>query len=202
MMDTENITEQQLDIIKELINIGAGRGADVLNSFLGTHIDLSIPEVRLARGRDLGTMFDDGGEGKRSSVEMRFSGTIAGAAELIFLSENASKLVDLITGEHQIHHDFDEVAAATFSEVGNIIINAVLGAVSNELGFKLEFTIPQFVEGTLDELFSLLTKDDSSVIVVAKTRFTIKSTEIEGSIAIFFSLQSFDSFLAAIDDYV
>jgi chemotaxis protein CheC len=201
-MKPEDISEKQVDIIRELINIGAGRGADVLNSFLGTHVNLSIPEVRVVPGGDLQRVFSRRGEGRHSSVEMRFSGTIAGAAELIFLSENASKLVELITGVQDGTHDIDEVAAATFSEVGNIIINAVLGAMSNELGLKLDFTIPKYIEGNLGDLFSLLQRGDPSIIIVTRTQFAVKKAEIEGSIAIFFSLHSFDAFLAAVDRYL
>ncbi len=201
-MTVEHITDKQIDVIKELINLGAGKGAEVLNSFLGSHIDLSIPDVRIVTGGELRKVFLIDTEENLSSVEMNFSGSVSGAAELIFLSENASKLVELITGEHDIDHDFDEVKSATFTEVGNIIINAVLGSISNELTLKLTFTIPTYIEGSLDDLFSLLQKNESSVIIVARTQFIIQKTEIEGSIAIFFGLHSFDSFLEAIDTYI
>jgi len=201
-MKVEHITERQIDIIKELINIGAGKGAEVLNSFLSSHVTLSVPDIRLVTGRELRNVFLIDKEEYLSSVEMNFSGSVSGVAELIFLSENAAKLVELITGEQDIDHDFDEVKTATFTEVGNIIINAVLGSISNELKLKLNFTIPTYIEGNIDNLFSLLIKDERSVIIVAKTQFIIKKTEIEGSIAIFFGLHSFDSFIEAIDNYV
>lgn len=201
-MKTEHITEQHLDVLKELINIGAGKGAEVLNSFLGSHVALSVPDVHIVTSGDLKEGFSINAEATLSSVEMDFSGSVSGAAELIFLSENALQLVDLITGYYDVHHDFDEVKAATFTEVGNIIINAVVGSISNELGLKLHYTIPKYIEGRLNELFSLLRKDTASVIIVAKTQFIIKNAEIEGNIVLFFGVHSFDSLLEAIGRYV
>ncbi len=201
-MSIDSISERQIEIIKELINIGAGRGAEVLNSFLGSHVDLSVPTVNIVPADELHRYFTGNTEGPFSSVAMSYSGSVSGVSELVFLSENASKLVELITGEHDINHDFDEVKAATFSEVGNIIINAVLGAISNELELKLNFTIPHFLEGTFDDLLSLIGDEESSVIIIAETQFLIKKIEIEGKIAIFFSLRSFDSFIYAVNMYV
>jgi chemotaxis protein CheC len=182
--------------------IGAGRGAEVLNSFLGSHVDLSVPTVNIVTADELSRYFTDNAEAPFSSVAMSYSGSVSGVAELVFLSETASKLVELITGENDIDHDFDDVKAATFSEVGNIIINAVLGAISNELELKLSFTIPHFLEGTFDDLLSLISDEETSIIIVAETQFLIKKIEIEGKIAIFFSLRSFDSFIDAVNMYV
>lgn len=198
------LNEIQKDVLKELINLGAGKGAEVLNSFLSSHVQLSVPELNLLTIDELHEIFLREGEKieQLSSVEMDFLGSIKGTVELIFLSEKASVLVDLITGEERVEHDFDEIKAATFSEVGNVVINAVLGTISNELSMELSFTIPKYIEGSREELLSLLHVEGSSIVLVAHTRFRVEETELNGDIVIYFSLHSFDSFLIALENYV
>lgn len=196
------ITEQHIDVLKELINIGAGKGADILNSFLNSHVELSIPDVTILTYDELNKELTDNTASSLSSVEMKFTGPIDGAAELIFLSSDASRVVELITGSHDPEEDFDAIKAATFSEVGNIVINAVVGTLSNELAFRLQFSIPNYLEGTIKELLSILEDQNTEVILFAKINFFIKEIEIDGNIALFFSLHSFNALLGAIDTYV
>lgn len=196
------LTEGQTEILKELVNLGAGRGADVLNSFLNSHVVLSVPEVGVLTAEELEHAITDNGEANLASVKMDFSGTVSGAAELIFISDEASRFVELITGDHDGDHDFDTLKAAAFSEVGNIVINAALGTISNELSLKLDFSIPFYVEGTSEELVSLLKDDETRVILYARVLFFVETIELEGSIAIFFGLRSFEDLLQAVENYV
>ena len=133
---------------------------------------------------------------------MDFTGSVSGSAELIFLSEEALKFVQLITGDAGAEHDFDELKTATFSEVGNIVINAVIGTLSNELSLKLDFAIPSYIEGSAGKLVSVLGDSPESVILYARVLFYIEEIELEGSIVIFFNVRSFETLLAAVDSYV
>lgn len=196
------LTNRQEEILKELVNIGAGRGADVLNSFLGSHIVLSVPEVGVLGPKELGRVLSGDIPSDLASVKMDFSGSVSGAAELIFVSDEAARFVELITGEEDTGHDFDTLKAAAFSEVGNIVINAVLGTISNELSLVLDFSVPDYVEGTADELICLLDADHTSVVLYARVLFFVEEIELQGSIAIFFTLHSFENLLEAVEHYV
>ncbi len=40
-------TAEQIDILKEMINLGVGKGADVLNTILHSHVRLQIPSLKV-----------------------------------------------------------------------------------------------------------------------------------------------------------
>ena len=51
-MDKLSISHEQLEAIKELCNIGVGKGASVLNTMLSCHITLSVPHVKIVSQND------------------------------------------------------------------------------------------------------------------------------------------------------
>jgi|GEM_PF-3941068 len=48
-----NINNEQLDAIKEIFNIGVGKGAQVLSQLLESHIQLEVPDIRIYKYDDL-----------------------------------------------------------------------------------------------------------------------------------------------------
>jgi len=61
--------------------------------------------------------------------------------------------VDCIIGQENIQEEgLDSIRSGTLCEVGNILINAVLGTISNELRLNLEYTVPVYQEGTAQAL--------------------------------------------------
>ena len=43
------ISPENNDTLKEILNIGVGKSADILNSMLGSHIKLSVPEIEIVK---------------------------------------------------------------------------------------------------------------------------------------------------------
>ena len=139
--------------------------------------------------------------GKRlSAVKMVFQGSTSGAAELIFPSVSANKLITAFTGEESEDMDPDSIRVGTLGEIGNIVLNAVLGSISNILKFNLKYTVPSYIEGTPESLLPSEV-DPDSVILLAETRFTIAELKVEGDIALFFELEGFDMLLEVIDNF-
>ncbi len=48
-----NISANQIDALKELVNIGIGRAAGVLNQMVSAHIKLQVPRIQIITLRDL-----------------------------------------------------------------------------------------------------------------------------------------------------
>jgi chemotaxis protein CheC len=79
-----NVTGELVDAIRELINIGVGRAAGLLNDMTGTHIRLVVPEVRVLRYTDL-PHEDRLVDGSRlSAVTLMFRGPFSGMSMLVF----------------------------------------------------------------------------------------------------------------------
>ena len=141
------IAARSLSILQELINIGVGKGAQVLNTLLKRHVVLAVPEVTEI---STDTLIDALGIDKTqtlSCVQMGYRGALEGEVQLIFPAETASQMVSLIIGDDYAEEELDFIRQATLTEVGNIVINAVVGTLSNLFGFHLQYTLPAFRGG-------------------------------------------------------
>jgi chemotaxis protein CheC len=194
-----NVTVDQLDALQELINIGVGRAASLLNEMVDSHIHLEIPLVKVLTASDayqeLAKRFDDE---SLASVRLGFTGSFYGTAGLIFPTESASSLVAVLTGEDASSTDLDAVKIGTLSEIGNIVINGVMGSISNVLKQHMNYTLPVYVEDTIDKLL-LSTSVSDSKILLAQARFVIEQLEIIGDIILVFEVSTFDALINAIN---
>lgn len=195
------ITEEQLDALQEFINIGVGRAAGMLNEMIEAPILLTVPVLKIldseALKREVESQFK---HHSLSIVKLDFSGSFSGSAELIFPTESASTLVSLLTGEDPDSPDLDEVRIGTLTEVGNIVINGVLGSISNLLKQQMNYKLPSYFEDTIDGLISSnYSFDFHTVFLLAQTKFEIQQLEIMGEIILIFEMSSFGELLNCID---
>ena len=193
------INPKQLDFLTEMINIGIGKGAKVLNTMVRSHIQLRVPSVRILTSSELIKELDFHCDEKLSAVNLEFDGNISGYAELIFPSDSASTLVTIFTGEYDENPPMDETRAGALCEIGNVVLNAVMGSISNILKLSFNYTVPHYIEGLVDTLFPHKNVQAIPAILLARTRFNIQEMEIEGDIVLLFKMGSFDILLNAIE---
>ena len=194
------LTEEQLDILQELVNIGVGRAAGVLNEMIGSPICLRIPYIQLLSPDELLSDLEIRFDGDLlSTVSLNFSGSFAGTAELVFPTESASTLVAILTGESPDTPDLDAVKIGTLLEIGNIVLNGIMGSLSNMLKNHLEYSLPSYKEGRLGYLLSSKQLENNASVMLAHTRFAIEKLQIAGNIILIFKVGSFDAMLRAID---
>lgn len=186
----------QLDILQELINIGVGRAAGMLNQMVNTHIQLQVPELRVLNQAELPALYAERPDSVFSAVQLGFSGEFAGISALIFPPESASKLVAVVLGRDDKLPNDAAMRQGTLQEIGNIVLNGVMGSIANILREPLRYSPPDFVEADISSIVG----PGAGMILLARTRFSIKDHLIEGEVLIIFSLSSFDSLLAAIDN--
>lgn len=197
-----HLTEKQFDALQELVNIGVGRAAGMLNQMVDSRIILEIPYIKVLNAADLHKELAKKFNGDCfAAVRQGFKGSFCGTAELVFPTESASKLVAVLTGEEQGSPDLDAVKIGTLSEIGNIIINSVMGSISNLLRQHMNYALPLYLEDTVENLL-LLDNIGNSTIILAQTSFIIERLEITGDMLLVFELSSFDALLVAIEQEV
>ncbi|MBL1210955.1 chemotaxis protein CheC [Geminocystis sp. GBBB08] len=197
-----NLTDKQIDALQEIIIIGVGQAAGVLNEMLSSHITLQIPFIKTFSPdlvkQELGLKL---GKGKLSAVELEFFGSINGNAELVFPSDSAAELVSILTDEDMefSESDLDELKVGALTEIGNIVISGVMGAISNLLSQNLEYFLPSYIEGNIESLIKNKNLEKESTLVLAQTRFFIEETNIQGDIILIFHLGSFHKILEVLE---
>ncbi len=203
MNDAVAVNPNFKDALAELVNMGMGRAGDVLNDMLDSHIVLSTPEILIIQADALPDLLAAGDTTLFSSVEMNFNGLMDGRVRLLFQAVDAGKLVDRILGAEAVQEEgLDALRAGTLSEVGNIVINAILGTISNALGMELHYTVPFYRETTFLNLSQDRDGQPDQIVLLIRTHFLIQDLEVSGNIAVILSLHSFDQLRASVNHYI
>jgi len=192
------LTEQQLDLLAEIINIGIGRSAAILNKIVKSRVKLFVPKVDLIHLNEIDSHMDSLESGMMSLVSMGFKGDFKGNAILLFSTSDARKIVDLITEKNYEQLDMDQLRASVLNEVGNIVLNSLVGTLGNLLKCRFKYNIPKFAELESKELISSQ-KSGNEFVIYAKTHFQIEEHNIFGSFMLFFEVGSLDSFIAMLN---
>lgn len=193
------VSEPVLDGIRELVNIGIGRAAGSLNTLTGHHVVLNVPDITISRIEELKKkkIYPDS---SYTAINQDYSGAFLGTTILIFPQKSADSLFFLLTGEKVRNQENDELWRMTLLEVGNIIVNAIMGSIMNILEEKLEYHLPQYRENSLNGLLDNDRFADSKYIIVARALFSVEGQDIQGEILLFLADQSIDILAASINE--
>jgi chemotaxis protein CheC len=192
-------TAEQMDALREMVNIGVGHAAGVLNAMLRSHIVLRLPIIQVLGLVELREKVQSLGQGSFSTVRIGFKGPFTGSASLIFPSKSAAKLVDLVTENETASPDLDAIKIGTLTEVGNIVLNGVMGAIGNELQQRMFYSVPIYLEDPLSVLLGEKVADEDATVIWIQTSFLSQEQQIEGEIVILFGAGSIELLMTAVN---
>jgi chemotaxis protein CheC len=160
-------------------------------------VELKVPEVDVVTLPALAKSFGRVVEETLSSVQMGFRGGLDGCAFLVFPPSSATKLASLVAGEPAARIA-EGMNSGTLTEIGNILINAVVGAIANLLDLRLRYSLPVYAEGRVMDLLAAHRTGSIPVVFVAKARFEIRESQVDGSLLLLFEMTSFEGLLRAL----
>jgi len=196
-----NLTPNQINTLQEVFNIGVGRAAGVFNQMIDSHICLQIPLVKILSPLEAkNELIEQLGLNALASVRLTFGGSLTGNAQLVFPTDSASKLVDLIADEQLDVPDLDAIKIGVLTELGNIVLSGIMGAMSNLLKQSFDYLLPNYSEDTIEHLLELNDRAPHVTILLAKTQFNVENMPITGNIILLFKVGSFESLIAAISE--
>lgn len=185
-----DLSEDQLDALGEIVNIGVGRAASSLSDLLGTRIELRVPKIQIKPRLE--------SQQTEMAILQTFEGSVSGTALLAFPQASGQQLAKLLGG----YDPEDELPAielsGILSEVGNIVLNGVLGSLANMIETDLKYCVPDFyVDRPIESLLQRIGDNEEAPdsIVVADTKFSVRSEAICGSVMLAFDLGSLESLL-------
>jgi len=193
----ETISDEEKDILQEVMNIAFGKAAADLAEVINIFVVLSVPYIQMLKTRDLPEYlkaqvyeYD-----RISIVEQNFWGDFKGSAFLVFEASAGRDLVSLF-GDDADEIGSESMAALekeTLMEVGNILIGACVGKLSELLGDAVTYSPPRVVaeDTPNDTIPANIFESDSSAIIL-KTVFNFNERNVSGFL---FLVTSNDSIL-------
>lgn len=191
------ISDEEKEILQEIMNIAFGKAAADLAEVISIFVVLSVPDIEILRSHDLPDYlkaqvneYDN-----ISIVEQNFWGNFKGSAFLVFQASAGRELVSLFG---DCDNDFgsesiDALEKETLMEVGNILIGACVGKLSELLGDAVTYSPPRVVtENTPNEAIPASIFESNSSAIVLKTVFCFNERNVSGFL---FLVTSHDSIL-------
>lgn len=197
------LTELQKDGIGELLNIGMGNAAESLSQMVGEEVLLSVPDIQLLPTSDVEEQLSNA-KVEMSAVSQEFEGAFKGNALLLFPEDKSLELVWALLQGSVPKDEVAEMEEDALSEVGNVIINACLGTLSNMLKDSINSDFPQFRRGKymniINELATVV--DENPVMLYMQIDFKLKEKDIDGYVSIVMDVGSLEEFLSKIDAFI
>jgi len=189
------------DFLKEVINIGIGDAAVSLNLMTGYHVQMQLPDLLIYDRSNVDAYFESYHNQLLASVNMPFKSEISGTVKLIFNTESAAKLAKILSSDMSFDTDLDMLRISALNELGNIIINAVISTISNQFGIYMEYSIPVYIENTIDHIINANNQSDNFIILLCKTHFMVETINAKGDLVLMFEIPDFDEFKDKIQVY-
>ncbi|MCD8514657.1 MAG: chemotaxis protein CheC [Burkholderiaceae bacterium] len=183
------LTELELDALTEVFNMGVGQAADALSQLAGEPVALSIPLVQLLSKQEIVRQLTNDDDRRVSAVRQGFQGDIVTDAILMFPAEQSLQLVQIMVGGEVPLEDLGEMEQEALAEIGNILLNAVVASVADNLDIALDGSLPEVELGIISDVL-LDGRDVTEPLLSLQVRFAIASRHIEGYLAFLLDMQS------------
>lgn len=178
-----------------------GKAANTLNELTESHILLKVPHIEIYSMEDLDSIEHRFGPENVAAVIQGFNGKYEGRAALIFPPDSALDLVTGVTGEEPEDDDLDAIQAGTLSEIGNIVINSLIGTIANLLDDHLNFDLSEYTLDSISNIFMMEQKTNpQALVLISEVQFIIEKMNISGHIILTFDIDSLETIFAMIED--
>ncbi len=141
MAGYDEIQGYELDILREIGNIGAGNATTALSQMLNTKIDMGVPKVSVMEFPELAGAIG-GEENPIAGILFDLDGDVRGMILFILEMDEAKNLVQALLGAKDDHEGFTEMESSTLREIGNIISGAYVTSLSTLTNLRIETSVP------------------------------------------------------------
>lgn len=186
--------EYELDVLKEIGNIGAGNAATALSLMVNRPIDMTVPQVKLLPFEDIAEQVG-GAEQVVIAIFFRVEGAAPGNLFFMLECQPAKRLISQwIQDQAEDVYSFTDMETSALCEIGNILCGSYLSSLADFTGLTMYPTVPQLAVDMAGAIlnYGLIQfgeMGDSALLI--DTKFLEGHEEIQGT---FFLIPDPDSF--------
>jgi len=198
-MPIYGVSPENLDVLREIGNIGAGNAVTALASLLGREINMSDPVATVVDFNAISNILD-GPETYIAGVLVDMTGDLNGYILLVLEMSNAYELVSMVLGEERVPPeniaaaDFGEMELSALTEIANIIIGSYLSSVCSLADMNIQPSVPAIAMDMLGAIMSIVAVQYGQIgdsVLLLTTKFSDMDREMAGH---FFLIPDYDSY--------
>ncbi|WP_232697054.1 chemotaxis protein CheC [Brevibacillus daliensis] len=144
MMQIGKMGEFQLDVLREVGNIGAGNATTALSHLIQKEIDMTVPQVKIISFHEIAD-FIGGDEVVVIAVFLRVEGDCPGNMFFILDIPSADYLLEHLMGtlpKRSEESQFTEMELSALHEIGNILAGSYLSSLADFTKLNMQPTVP------------------------------------------------------------
>ncbi|HEY8541645.1 MAG TPA: CheY-P phosphatase CheC [Pseudothermotoga sp.] len=171
------LTERQLDLLKEIGNIGTGNAATALSTLTGKKIEITVPNAETVPIEKIVFMFP-----QPEDIVIGIRMVVKGDVDidiLLILDRHAAKkiLTDLLGSNCEDITRLDEISASALKEIGNIMCGSYITALAEFTQLYLdplppELSIDMLVAIVSEAILASSNYEDEAIFV--ETELTVE----------------------------
>ncbi|MCZ8520032.1 MULTISPECIES: chemotaxis protein CheC [Paenibacillus] len=142
-MDTfKSFADFQMDVLREVGNIGAGHAATALSKLMDKPVDMLVPKVRMVPFEEVADSVG-GAEAIVIAIFLRVEGETPGNLFFILSQESAKKLLKSLAGIEVVSDEgYTEMEMSALNEIGNIMAGSYLSSLADFTQLNMQPTVP------------------------------------------------------------
>lgn len=150
----DDLDAMQLDVLKEIGNIGSGNATTALSQMLNTLVDIEVPVVEIL---DFQQAIDAAGGPEKiiAGILVGIKGDVDGMIMFLFEKELVSVITSTFFG-HEVNNliNIDEGERSALHEIGNIMASSYVNAISQLANMFIDVDVPYMAVDMLGAIMS------------------------------------------------
>ncbi|MEC0248799.1 chemotaxis protein CheC [Paenibacillus chitinolyticus] len=201
-MDTfRQLADYQLDVLKEIGNIGAGHAATALSTLLDKPVDMLVPKVMVLPFEEIPEIVG-GAEEVVLAIFLRVVGDAPGNMFFILNLESAKRMLfSLIGMELSDSGEYTELEISALNEIGNILAGSYLSSLADFTRLSMSPTVPSLAIDMAGAILSyglLQFGEMGDQALLIDTKFLEGNEEMQGNFFLIPDPESFGKLFAAL----
>ncbi len=193
-----------VDAVAEVLNVGMGSAAAALSEMINDEVKLSVPAVEFVSRLEAAKIIATKAKADVSGVHQFFRGAFSGDAMLLFPEDQSLELVRAVLQQEDMAlQDLTDMEQEAMTEIGNVILNACLCSMADMFDKEMQGDIPEFVQGSLVQVFSIEgATETEAIVLLLNMDFAVDTKNIQGYVTFLMDVDSVGQFKANIETFL
>ncbi len=194
----EDLNDMQIDVLREVGNIGSGNATTALSSMVGKMIDIEVPKVEVLDFNDAIEAVG-GPEKVIAGILIRINGDIDGMIMFLFEQNLISLIEQTFFGEApESIFSLNEAQMSALTEMGNIMAGSYVNAISQLAGMTIDVEVPVMTIDMLGAIMSVPAVEMGEMgdkLLFIDNNMIIDKTSIQSKMLLLPTIDSLDNLL-------
>jgi chemotaxis protein CheC len=202
MKAIDDLNSSELEILKEIGNIGAGNAITSLAKMISKRVDMEVPVTRILDFREIPSIL-----GREDDIIvgilLPIVGDLRGFIMFVLNQSSAHSLVNILLGKQEIENseDFSDIEISALKEVGNILVSSYISALSSLTNLRIVPQVPDISIDMAGAILSVPAINYGTVgdkVLYIETQFDDGTEKVVGEFFLISDVDSYGTLLRAL----